>query len=115
MPVPVNALQEIVLRLYGPQATGQVQPANVTSFSFEQLKAVLEPILNRHYVENVQITMAEAFGVKGRGKFYEETGVLRDVIQNHLLQVVSYVISKRGSNPNNPKAVDPELDKPCTR
>ena len=37
VPVPVNALQEIVLRLYGPQATGQVQPANVTSFSFEQL------------------------------------------------------------------------------
>ncbi|MGB4801463.1 MAG: glycoside hydrolase family 3 N-terminal domain-containing protein [Anaerolineae bacterium] len=42
VPVPVNALQEIVLRLYGPQATGQVQPANVTSFSFEQLKAVLD-------------------------------------------------------------------------
>ena len=39
------------------------------------------------YVENVQITMAEAFGVEGRGKFYEETGVIRDVIQNHLLQV----------------------------
>ena len=41
------------------------------------------------YVENVQITMAESFGVDGRGKFYEETGVIRDVIQNHLFQVLS--------------------------
>jgi glucose-6-phosphate 1-dehydrogenase len=44
---------------------------------------------NRQLVENVQITMAEAFGVEGRGRFYEETGVVRDVIQNHLFQVLS--------------------------
>jgi glucose-6-phosphate 1-dehydrogenase len=49
----------------------------------------LEPIWNRNYIDRVQVTMAEAFGVQGRGKFYEEAGAIRDVLQNHLLQVVS--------------------------
>ena len=65
---------------------GKEAVQNLIVFRFAN--TFLEPIWNRNYVESVQITMAETFGVQGRGGFYEEAGAIRDVIQNHLFQVL---------------------------
>jgi len=66
---------------------GKEAVQNLLYFRFAN--TFLEPIWNRNYVDSVQITMAEDFGVQGRGAFFEEVGTLRDVVQNHMLQVIA--------------------------
>ena len=65
---------------------GKEAVENLLAFRFAN--TFLEPIWNSNYVTSIQITMAESFGVAGRGKFYDETGAIRDVVQNHLLQTL---------------------------
>jgi glucose-6-phosphate 1-dehydrogenase len=68
---------------------GKEPVQNLIYFRFAN--SFLEPIWNRNYVDSVQITMAETIGVEGRGKLYEEVGAIRDVIQNHMLQVLACI------------------------
>ncbi|MFL6622914.1 MAG: glucose-6-phosphate dehydrogenase [Sulfurifustis sp.] len=75
---------------------GKEPVENLLYFRFAN--AFLEPIWNRDYIASVQITMAENFGVQGRGRFYEEVGTVRDVVQNHVLQVIALLTMEPPAN-----------------
>src|SRR5438477_7476453 len=91
------ALDRHVSRFFRPEQIyridhylGKETVQNLLAFRFGN--AIFEPVFNRRYVDQVQITMAETLGMEGhRGKFYDHTGALRDVVQNHLLQLLALV------------------------
>ncbi|MDA3901688.1 MAG: glucose-6-phosphate dehydrogenase [Spirochaetes bacterium] len=68
---------------------GKETVQNIIYFRFSNI--IFEPLWNRNYIDSVQITVAEDIGVEHRGKFYEQAGVIRDIVQNHILQLIAFV------------------------
>src|SRR5208282_2824509 len=80
--------EEAIFRIDHYLGKEPVQSLLYTRFA----NSIFEPLWNNHYVRGIQITMAESFGVQDRGSFYDATGALRDVVQNHMLQVLANVM-----------------------
>jgi glucose-6-phosphate 1-dehydrogenase len=81
---------------------GKEPVQNLLYFRFAN--SFLEPIWNRDYVSHIEITMAEKFGIRGRGRLYEELGAIRDVVQNHLLQIASLLLMEPPAG-HDPEAI----------
>jgi glucose-6-phosphate 1-dehydrogenase len=101
-----RALNQALRRVFAEDAIfridhylGKEPVENLVYFRFAN--SFLEPIWNRTYINSVQITMAESFGVQGRGAYYDEAGAIRDVVQNHLLQVAALIAMEPPSASNS--------------
>ena len=96
--VSARALNETIHQYFPEQSVYRVDHwlglDPVESLMFARFaNSIIEPLLNRNYVQSIQITMAEAFDVADRGSFYDKTGAIKDVIQNHMLQVLATVLA----------------------
>ena len=80
---------------------GKETVQNVLALRFAN--AIFEPIWNRRYVDHVQITVAEDLGVEHRGGFYETAGALRDIVQNHVMQVLALTLDGAAGRRSTPR------------
>ncbi|HEY8601156.1 MAG TPA: glucose-6-phosphate dehydrogenase [Thermomicrobiales bacterium] len=86
---------------------GKETVQNLLVFRFGN--GIFEPLWNRQYIDNVQITVSEAIGIEGRGEFYEEAGALRDIVQNHMFQVLSLIAMEPPSTINEKTVRDEKV------
>ncbi len=89
-------LNQIILKAFSEEQVfridhylGKETVQNILYFRFGN--SIFEPLWNRNYIENIQITVAEDIGIESRGRFYEESGVIRDVVQNHIMQLIAMI------------------------